>query len=470
MTIASKIISFFLAIIQFFSINIFGKELTHKITVDNQTTYQTFEGFGTSSCWWSQMIDDESTARAIAEYLYSEEGLGLDIYRYNIGAGEKENPDTRIPDISRQTESFYVYDEESGEYVYDFNRDANARRMLDLAIENGAREIILFCNSPHYSMTASGQASGGLKEGESNLPKENYQAFVNYVLTIADCFVSEGYPITAVSPVNEPQWDWGGEYVSQEGCHYTADETVKLLEMFAVEMQKRGVSYKLRGPESGKMNNSNMKYIDKFFKSDILNDYCDTYSGHSYWMDNKRADKFNVGLRLKRRYSDKKYEMSEWCELPMTLDPYSIDSGIYMANVIADDLSLMNAVSWQSWTAVNSDGVLDIVDGKLIIYNRYYAYSQFSSFIKTGMKRVKVNDNYLAGSDLNTVAFSDGSSAVLVVINNSTKAEEITLGGKYEAMQVYVTDALHNRENTYSGEFNKKQELSAKSITTLVLR
>ena len=37
-------------------------------------------------------------------------------------------------------------------------------------------------------MTKSGHASGGLEANVSNLPKENYAAFVDYVLTIADWF------------------------------------------------------------------------------------------------------------------------------------------------------------------------------------------------------------------------------------------------------------------------------------------
>lgn len=465
-----KFLSVILAALQVLLFNI--STLTKKeqmLGVISYERYQTFEGFGTSSCWWSQNIDDDATAREIARLLYDDEtGLGLDIYRYNIGGGEHDNPDCRIWDTSRRTESFYVLNAETGEYEYDFTRDANARRMLDYAVEYGAKEVILFCNSPHFSMTRSGHASGGLEANVSNLPKENYAAFVDYVLTIADWFVEQGYPITAISPINEPQWSWGGEWVGQEGCHYTADETVEVLEMFAVEMQKRGVTYKLSGPESGELTEGYYEYIDKFFASEILNEYCDSISAHSYWIDNNWWAKSAFAEKMAEQYPDKKFEMSEWCELPMKLDPRSIDSGLYMANIIMQDLSWMNAVSWQSWTAVNGDGVLDIVDGELVHYSRYYAYKQFSAFIKPGMSRVRVKNSAGDNGTVSSVAFTDEEQTVLVVINNEDYAQNIGLYGKYASMQTYLTDASHNCEQTYSGEMTKSINIPAKSITTII--
>ena len=459
-----------LAWLQAFTFSVFTNDKTQSIGVNEFVEHQTFEGFGTSSAWWSQTIADEETAREIARLLYDDEtGLGLDIYRYNIGGGEKENPDCRIWDVNRRTESFYVFNKETGEYEYDFSRDANARRMLDMAVEYGAKEVILFCNSPHFSMTASGHASGGLTEYASNLPKENYAAFVDYVLTIADWFVAQGYPVTAISPINEPMWKWGGDWVGQEGCHYTADETVEVLELFALEMQKRNSPYKLSGPESGQLSPEYYEYIDKFFESEILNDFCDTYSGHSYWIDNNYWVKTDVGNKFATQYPDKKLEMSEWCELPLKIDSTTIESGLYMANIIAQDLNLMNAVSWQSWTAVNGDGLMEIINGELVIYSRYYAYKQFSNFIKTGMKRVDILDSFEGNSKIVSTAFKDKNETVIVLINNEETSQDIKLYGIYDAMETYLTDAAHNCENTYSGDYTRQMTLPAKSITTVVL-
>lgn len=441
--------------------------------IDKTKKYQTFEEFGTSSCWWAQTIEDDATAREIAKKLYDEnEGLGLKIFRYNIGGGEADNPDCRIWDTARRTESFYVLDEETGEYKYDFTRDANARRIMDYAVEYGAEKIILFCNSPHFSMTKSGHASGGLEEYSSNLPKENYQAFVDYVLTIADWFVSQGYPIYAISPINEPQWSWGSpDWVGQEGCHYEPDEAIELLEMFAIEMQKRNSPYKLNGPENGQMSWGYYAYVEKFFESEILNDFCDTYSGHSYWMDTAYEEKEEVGKKFKKEYPDKKYEMSEWCELPLTIDSKTIDSGIYMAKVIVDDLNLMNAVSWQSWTAVNGDGLLDRdADGNLIEYNRYYAFKHFTSFIKPGMTRVRIFENMKKESTLKTVAFIGDNNETVVIIVNPENEQMLKIGGLIGEAKIYLTDKTHNCEKIFEGEFDNKITIPEKSIMTIKVK
>lgn len=469
----TKIIAILLAIFQFCTLPVTGLFGRHQIVIDKTKKYQTFEEFGTSSCWWAQTIDDDEMAREIAKKLYSEEeGLGLKIFRYNVGGGEADNPDCRIWDTSRRTESFYVLDEETGEYVYDFTRDANARRVMDYAVEYGAEKIILFCNSPHFSMTKSGHASGGLQEYSSNLPEENYQAFVDYLLTIADWFVAEGYPIYAISPINEPQWSWGSpDWVGQEGCHYEPDEAIKLLEMFATEMQKRNSPYKLNGPENGQMNWGYYAYVEKFFESEILNSFCDTYSGHSYWMDGVREEKEEVGEKFRKEYTDKKYEMSEWCELPLTIDSTTIDSGLYMAQVIVDDLNLMNAVSWQSWTAVNGDGLLDRTsDGKLIEYNRYYAFKQFTSFIKPGMTRVRIFDILKNKTNMRTVAFIGEENETVIVIVNPDGEEKLKIGGILGEAEIYLTDATHNCEKIYEGEFEKNIVVPEKSIMTICVK
>lgn len=464
-----KAIAYLLAFLQVTLMGVFGMETEQYVDVVDISTYQTFESFGTSMCWWAQNIDDPVLREEIAKALFSEtEGLGLKTVRYNVGGGEADNPDTRIGDTARRTESFYVYDENEGCYVYDFTRDANARAFLDLAIKYGAEEVILFCNSPHFSMTTSGQASGGLEAYSSNLPKENYGAFVEYLLTIADWFVSQGYPVSAISPINEPQWGWGGEWVGQEGCHYEPEEATELMAMFAEEMTKRNTSYTLSGVETGQLSWWYNEYLFQYFENDVLDSYCDTFAGHSYWLDGNKDEKKNFGNTFKEKFPDKKFEMTEWCELPLTIDSTTIDSGIHMANVIVEDLTLLNAVSWQSWTAVNGDGLLYTENGELKMYNRYYALKQFSSFIKPGMKRAKVFDNIGLDKDIAKVAFTDSEQTVLVVVNNAYTAQTLKFLERYPGAEIYVTDENHNCEHVQSGLCSGEYELSARSITTFV--
>ena len=106
MSFFTKFITFFLSMILTVT-GWVGSKPVHTLQVNAHERYQTNEGFGTSAAWWAQNVDDEALAEQIAAYLYSKEsGLGLDVYRYNVGAGEKENPASIIAIESRKTESF----------------------------------------------------------------------------------------------------------------------------------------------------------------------------------------------------------------------------------------------------------------------------------------------------------------------------------------------------------------------------
>ncbi|EPH96722.1 hypothetical protein D922_00818 [Enterococcus faecalis 06-MB-DW-09] len=192
---------------------------TAMITLNTAETYQTIESFGASGAWWSQDVGgwiEEETAELskreyIAELLFDPlEGIGLTSYRYNLGAGSTLQNSPRIEDPWRRAENF-----EEGPEVYDWSKDENARWMLKTAVDYGIDDIYLFVNSPLTRLTKNGSAYGDqLEEKRSNLAPENYQAFANYVYDVTEHFLKEDIPVTHVSPINEPQWDWTG---GQEG-------------------------------------------------------------------------------------------------------------------------------------------------------------------------------------------------------------------------------------------------------------
>ncbi len=443
--------------------------------------YQTMVSWGTSSAWWSQQMKDGKTADKIAQLLYDkDEGLGLNVYRFNIGGGEAENPNTRIDAADRKTESFYYYSKTEGKYVYDFSRDANAVMVMDKAVAAGADSIIMFCNSPHFSMTVSGQASGGLTPKFSNLPKENYQTFVDYVLTIADHFVAEGYPVKYISPINEPQWDWGGDWVGQEGCHYEPKEAIALLELFAVTMQERHTPYGLMGIESGELSQKYFDYVDLFAKSKILMSYCDTYCAHSYWIDNDINKKIKAGVRINTLMPDKVFDQSEWCELPCKLDSTSIDSAIYMAKVIAEDLRYLGVNSWSTWTACSVGNNCHNVTGSdrlfavepdmsdFAIMKRYFALKHFSAFIPSGSVRIDVKEAANLKGIISVAYERPDGKTVLVAVNDSENDYTVRIGN-FTVNEAYVTDGVKSCEQIGLESEPGKIELGAKSIMTFIL-
>ena len=115
------------------------------INIDETLTKQDFYGWGTSNCWWADDISDPQTREEIADLLFSEEGLNLDTFRYCIYGGYDEE-NNLVANPWRLGESFLVYDEATGEYVYDWSRDANSWAMLQEALERGVTNVVLFAN------------------------------------------------------------------------------------------------------------------------------------------------------------------------------------------------------------------------------------------------------------------------------------------------------------------------------------
>ena len=234
-------------------------------------------GFGASSAWIYQDLgkaEHEEQADKALEMLYGDSGLELSIFRYNIGGGSADaSLDDVWPynnpgfDMLRRAESFFVAEKYSepddflDESNYDFKRDAAVRGMFEKALAFGNIEkVVFFSNSPHYLMTHSGVCTGS-EEYQNNLKEEFYEEYSQYLLIITN-HLYETYlkdlpsvPEVWISPANEPQWKWGGEGSSQEGCHYDPEVLAAFYDVFYEQLQKfnaeKGISFKLDAFESG---------------------------------------------------------------------------------------------------------------------------------------------------------------------------------------------------------------------------
>lgn len=465
-----------------------------KLTIDKDTQYKTLDGFGTSACWWAQMCPDKYD-EMLAKELFSKEGLGLNIYRYNIGGGERENPNTILGNEWHKTESFYYYDEAAGEYKYDFTRDAEAQQMLDLALSYGVVDtVVLFANSPHYSMTETGRASGSENWWQSNLPRKNYDAYADYFLTITEYFLNKGVPVKYISPINEPQWMWGVDNNRQEGCYYSPEEFFDLYSIFAEKIRERKLPVKLSGPESGTLGDDTNEWLKKLYTNEATADVMGTLSYHSYWCDSNVELKANSGKWFDENLPDANIEMSEWCHLPCNAPIDSIDGAVLMARVMANDLEFSSINSWTSWVGANqystgehgekySDAFFCVNDEFTEVEKamRYYAMAHFSKFIPKGSVRIdtKKNVNDLVkekiedSEDFNTyyvtsaVSFLTPEGKIVCVAVNEGAERELKFKVDADNMQVYVTTQEKQLENTYNGAVTGIT-FPEKSIVTVV--
>ncbi len=450
-----------------------------KITVDQGKTYSHFEGIGASGAWWAQVVggwehtlnnDSIPVCEKIAELLYSKDkGIGMNIYRYNLGGGSKNSNSSVFPNKNRMAESFT-----SSDGSYDWSRDKNAVKMMRLCVEKGATEVILFSNSPPEALTKNHKSCLD-KAWHCNLPRKNEEAFAKYILDCAEHFISEGIPVKYISPVNEPLWIWT-EKNGQEGCHYTPYGVYSLLKKISAALSERPL---LRGVKISACENGDIRWFNKVYTLAVLLDKrvrssCDGIDVHSYCLPiplkflNDR-----VGfLRRYRRFLDIFFpgvpvKMSEWCHMKGGRDK-GMDSALECARVMYEDFSVLGVSSWQHWIAVSE---VDYCDGLIYINEdektyeltkRYFVTGNFSKYIPLGAVRTEI---FCDNKTVLSLAFTKDSKTVVILINPSD--ESITLKNTFgKSVLTAVTDDNRNLEE-FTYDRSSDIIISPRSVTTL---
>lgn len=478
--------------------------------IDDSVTYQTMNGFGASACWWSQDVGEWENYEDIISYLYdSEKGIGLNIYRYNLGAGSKG--DEHILTENRSTECFLQADGS-----YDFSKDRAAQNCLSAARKFAGDDlrVTLFCNSAPVSLTKNGAGYCSAEEDENapwatNLDESNYDEFANFCYNSAEYFLDNGYRVTDVSPINEPQYNWRAWYnddgtysVNQEGCYYSKTEATALYNAMIDKFAGSDVEYngcKISMFESGSAEgdgSSCAAYLDciigkgpKYvFKNKKLRDYFDTVSFHSYW--SSAETKQQAADYIAEKYSNYDVVCTEYCQ--MTNDENSgvfdlisqeengtngmtIEYGVAMAKVIVDDLTILNAKEWDWWLGcsygVYPDGLVYLNPddhSDIQLSKRLWCLGNFSRFIEEGAVRVACSGGV---DSLSNCAFVNQDNSTVIVYVNNTDTDEVTKLSATGDYSVYTTSDKYDLEKTAEGAAGDADiSVPAMSVVTVVVK
>lgn len=453
-----------------------------QIQINPEQTFQVFEGFGASGAWWAQIvggwtqIDPQSGVAVrdrISELLYSKEkGIGLQIYRYNIGGGSKHSGKGTFSQPARRTESF-----DAGDSAYDWSRDQNAVYMMNQAVRDGAEEIVLFVNSPPERLTKNGWTHVPVyKSFQENLSRKHYEAFAKYCLDVTEHFVNQGLPVKYLSPVNEPVWAWNG---GQEGCFYRPASVGRLFKVFAqaLEQRKSLKNVRLSGAEAGDIRWFNKSYTRRLLSDPQVRRRLDSLDLHSYFLHaplpfcNNRA----AFLKRFRKWMDRHYpgfpiKMSEWTHMQGGRD-FGMDSALVMAQTMYEDLTILQVTSWQHWVAVSEvdycDGLIyiNLADQSFAPTKRLFATGNFSRYIQPGSRRIAACSDDPA---LKLLAFVKDGQTVLIVINPTDRTKSVSPPPQARGkLKLVVTDAAHDLAEI-AVEQNAAIQIPAKSVNTLL--
>jgi len=238
-----------------------GDATNYTATIDPNTTYGEWEGWGSSLCWWGAAFGDRDDLADLFFTLQTTTtlegstlpGLGLTIARYNAG-GSSYIPDSSGEEMvvskdiipSRQMFGFWQ-DWDSPDPTsssWNWTADALQVSMLQKVQARGAVHLELFSNSPMWWMCVNHNPSGNDDGSKDNLESWNYEQHAVYLATIAARFKEGPFLVnfTSVEAFNEPVSDWWSSNGTQEGCHFDPTAQAATIPLLRAQLDARGLS------------------------------------------------------------------------------------------------------------------------------------------------------------------------------------------------------------------------------------
>ncbi len=493
------------------------------VTINAGQTFQTIKGFAASDCWTPAFVGKYWTnnRNEIAELLFSSEitdgqpkGIGLSMWRVNMGGGSMEQGDeSGISNVSRRAESYL-----NDDLTLDWTRCEGQRYFMEQAKELGCDQFVLFSNTPPVQYTKNGKGFSS-ESNKSNLKEDCYDDFAAYMADVAAHYTSEGYNITHISPINEPQFSWndGG----QEGSPWTNDEAAHLLRELDNALTERGLSTDILPGEAAewtylyttKDDPNRSKVVEAFFEpssSAYIGDLThvkNLIGGHSYWTDGTWDGMRNARKRMAQTAGQ--YGLEVWqTEWSMLGDNYSstefgsydtattMDIALYMSRVIHNDLTVAGVTSWSYWTSMDisqwgqkdrfllislvpdgwtgdgGDTGLLRNGGSYQAMPTLWVLGNYSRFIRPGYRRIAMELSESMNFFGSAWISPEADEIVAVYTNYSDKGVRLNetregWNGDVTSITTYTTTQDKNlKEKTYATD--EKVTLDAESVTTVV--
>lgn len=387
---------------------------TIHLELNNLQAMQKFEGWGTSLCWWANIVGRWETPGVIeklSRLLFDEtDGLGLTVVRYNLGAGESP------PNISnfRKGADMPCFFDSSGNWHWE--RDAAQQKILDCAIACGVNHVELFMNSPPQWMTSSGSTAGS-ESGLCNLAEGKVNELAEYLAECVSFFSCKyGKKITSIAPFNEPMSFWWTNDNNQEGCHFDVQQQAELIAELGDALRYRGVGdVRISAPEG--WSTFETIYCCNHYPQQVLR-YIGQINTHSYYSDmQSRKELANIAHRL-----GKPLWMSEvTCGGTQIHCHEDMTSALELAQNITVHLNEMQAQGWVYWQAIENErighnhGLLHAdfeTDGVYYSTKQYSAFANFTRLIRPGYTILKG-----APEGITVGCSPDGKQLAIVAVN-----------------------------------------------------
>jgi O-glycosyl hydrolase len=517
-----------------FSPPVFLRTKENAFAIDLKSNQQMIHHFGASDAWGTEGIGKrwpEEKKETMARWLFSQEndslgnpmGIGLSMWRFQIGNGSAEQVNSGYSAANEYKEMECFLNPDG---TYNWSKQQGSRWFLAKAKEYGIKNFSSWINSPPYFMTKNGyvfRTSG--QALEYNLKDDLYDDYAAFLTTVSKRLEDEGYPMTTISPVNEPQYQWNYTIGSaaQDGSYAKNQEVARVVREMDAKFSEQGVQTKIMIPEAGSALYMFEPRFDPLTSNQLVNFWTSAgtsyignlpnvsnhVAGHSYLRDTDINQLISDRQRLKMKMTETDPSLDYWqTEYSILGTGYlqgrqadelePMDYGLWLASRIHLDLTEAKATAWSFWTALNlrnpagdSDNRFGLItyqpnatrnDGTFESTKLLWTLGNFSRFVRPGMKAVNLtrNDNLATAASLQKQFMSayvdeEDDKAVVVVVNNEDRNQNVDLrlsrlpsGKNIIRFTPYITNRDQNLTKAADFKANIPFTMPAKSVVTFV--
>ncbi|WP_328840446.1 glycoside hydrolase [Streptomyces europaeiscabiei] len=426
------------------------------VRIDPSYQQQEFEGWGTSLVWFANATGNypEPIRRRLVDMLFGEDGLNLNIARYNIGGGNA--PDVRkdymkagatmdgfwkAPEGTTRQDMEW-WDPDNPDH-WDWDADSGQRWWVD-QVKDKITKWEAFSNSPPWFQTVNGYVSGGFDANTDQIRADRVDEFAAYLVRVTEEMEKRhGIDFDTIAPLNEPNTNYWGTQIGangqptggrQEGAH--AGPALQQKVLLALDKALEGAA---TDAEISAMDETNPT---------IFTQNWNAYDAAARAaVPQLNVHTYGTGMRTSARDiakgADKKLWMSEvegtW---GTGSDFTSMEPGLGIATRMVDDMRELEPSAWVFWQPVE-DSIPQAAAGKnwgsihvpfnctatdtletcpIRANSKFHTIRNFTHHIRPGDRFVKVDDP----SSVAAVRKS-GRSATVVHVNSGTTARSVTL-------------------------------------------
>ncbi|NQX12228.1 discoidin domain-containing protein [Microbacteriaceae bacterium VKM Ac-2855] len=351
-----------------------------RITPNPAVAGEAYEGWGTSLVWFANATGDypEALREDLYQKVFGEDGLDLNIARYNIGGGNASD----VNDYLRPggaVEGYWAADADgsAGTYggattkyadrdavlaawdannpdSYDWSADATQRWWVEkLAAEDQITHWETFANSAPYFMTESGYVSGGFNATSEQLKPAAEAQFAQYLTTVTEHLEDEyGISVDSLDPFNEPNTNYWGTTLSngvpvggrQEGMHVGPTRQVGLIDDVAAAL-------------AASSTDAGLAAMDETNPGIFATNWAAYPAATRALVDRMNVHTYGTSGRLTVRDLAKSADTDLWMSeiegnWVSGYNPVNIENGLGIASRITDDLRELEPKAWVLWQPV----------------------------------------------------------------------------------------------------------------------